>query len=231
MLLLALGELGIALLEKVGEDVADKLQGDVLERPRRAVPQLKDVLVVTGLAQRRDLGVTEGRVRAVNDVLEVGRRDRVGRDEERQDLVGQLGEREVGPLRLPVGGELGDLSRDVETSIGSETGQDGLEVVSESSSRPGNERVGCVATSAAVLTRSTHAGELTSSNVSISAPPRVEKYLVCDILKIVGNVTASPKTDESRLAARRRASDIALPLLPAVDFCSADSKRRAGGSF
>jgi hypothetical protein len=75
---------------------------------------------------------------------------------------------------LPVGRKFGDVSGDVETAVGSETGEDGLMVRMNngekvSRSVPGeSERRESMRASLAPLT---------SSNVNLSSPPRVEKYL------------------------------------------------------
>jgi hypothetical protein len=126
VLLLALLLAGIGASEEVRKHVANKLQRNVLERPGRAVPQLEHVLVVARLAERRDLTGAEGRVRAVDNVLEVGRRDRRLGHEQAQNTVRQLGEREASPRSLPVGRERGNLGRDVQAAVGGEAGENRL---------------------------------------------------------------------------------------------------------
>lgn len=61
--------------------------------------------------------VTERGVAAVDDGFEVGGWDLGGGDVEGEDLVCQVGEGEVFPCGLPVGGELWDLFWDEEAAI------------------------------------------------------------------------------------------------------------------
>lgn len=72
--------------------------------------------------QRRRFGAAECRVAAVDDILEIGRRDLARRNVQRQDLVGEVGEAQILP-RLPVLSS-GDLLGDVETAIVSEALED-----------------------------------------------------------------------------------------------------------
>ena len=73
--------------EHVLEQVAEQLQGHVLEGERRPVEQFEDVQVAHR-PHRRHLRVAEGGAAALDQLLEVGARDVV--DEQRQDLQGQV---------------------------------------------------------------------------------------------------------------------------------------------
>lgn len=88
--------------------------------------ELEDVLLLSNTLERGNLGVTESGVGALDELLEVLARNLLGGDEERVELKGQLGEGEVLPVVLPVFGQSGKMSGNVESSIGSESGQDGL---------------------------------------------------------------------------------------------------------
>ena len=65
------GEALVALGQHVVEQQPDELQGDVLERQRRAVEQLGQPLAVVDLHQWHDGGMAERRVRAVAQGVEV----------------------------------------------------------------------------------------------------------------------------------------------------------------
>ncbi len=82
------------LLQQILEEVAEKLQGDILERQGRAMEQLKNVDPIL-MDHRHDLGVRKGTVGAIDQILEVGGRDFSGEkidDLERQFGIGQTGE-------------------------------------------------------------------------------------------------------------------------------------------
>lgn len=66
--------------QEILEEVAQELEGDVLERECGTVEQLEQVEVVVETAQWRGLGVAESRVTAVDDALEVIARDLGGGD-------------------------------------------------------------------------------------------------------------------------------------------------------
>lgn len=61
--------------------------------------------------------MAEGRVRAVDDVLEVVRRDFRLRDVERHYLEGKLFETQIPPFGFPVGREGRDVLRDEEATV------------------------------------------------------------------------------------------------------------------
>lgn len=102
-------------LQKVRKQVAQELQCDILEGPRRAVPQLHDPFFLARLSERRDVLVSERTVRPVNDVFEVGRRDDALGDEQGEDTVRELDEGEGRPAGLPVCRKCGNVRGDVQT--------------------------------------------------------------------------------------------------------------------
>lgn len=108
--------------QEVLEQVAQELQRNVLEGEGRPVEQLKQVQVVLEVSQGCDLVMSEGGVTLVDDGLEVLRGYLGGRDVQRQDVVGELGEGQVFPV-LPVGGG-GDLLGDIEATVVGETLED-----------------------------------------------------------------------------------------------------------
>ena len=115
------------------EKVAEELQRDVLERERRAVEELEDELVVAELGQRGDVGMAErGGVGSADDRAEVVGRELIWGDVELEDGDGEVEEGVGLPLVLPVGGQGGNALRDVQATVGGETGQDGLERAGES---------------------------------------------------------------------------------------------------
>lgn len=102
-------------LQKVPKQLSQELKGHVLESPCGAMPELENVLLATSLSDGRSGGRSEGAVGSVDDGLEVvGGNDRGG-DEKREDFVGELWERQTGPLGLPVLGKGRDMGGDVET--------------------------------------------------------------------------------------------------------------------
>lgn len=112
--------------QEVLEQVAQELQRDVLEREGRSVEQLEDVLLLADTMQGGDLGMTEGRVGAVDELLEVLPRDFRGRDEQRVEVERELGEGKVCPVVLPVLGKGRKVRGNVETAIGRESCEDRL---------------------------------------------------------------------------------------------------------
>lgn len=114
-------------LQEELEQVPQELKGDVLESERGSVEEFEDVLLFRDLVERSGLRVSEGGVGSVDEGLEVGGGDLRGRDEEREDVVRQIGERKPSPGSLPVGGEGRESFRDVESSVGSESSENSLE--------------------------------------------------------------------------------------------------------
>lgn len=88
--------------------------------------ELEDVLLLSNALEGGDLGVTEGGVGAFDELIEVLAGDLLAGDEERVELKGELGEREVLPVVLPVFGQSGEVGGDVESSVGSKSSEDGL---------------------------------------------------------------------------------------------------------
>jgi len=78
--------------QEVLEQVSEKLECDILESKGWTVEELEKVEVL-GLVQsddRRDVLGAEGRITAVDDVLEVGRRNLRFGDVQREDLMRKL---------------------------------------------------------------------------------------------------------------------------------------------
>lgn len=142
LLALLLGR--VPALKEVLKQVAEELERDVLERKRRSVEELEHVLLFADLVQRRRLGVSEGSVRALDEVAQVLRGDLRRGYKERDKLEGKLGEGQTAPFGLPVGREGGDRRGDVEPAVGGESGQDGLSRVwvQQLAQRQANERDG-----------------------------------------------------------------------------------------
>ena len=90
--------------EKVLEEVAEELEGDILEREGRAMKQLQEVQVF-GLIEGdewRHIGSAESGIAAVDNSSEILRRYLRLRDIEGEDLISQFLERVVSPFALPV---------------------------------------------------------------------------------------------------------------------------------
>jgi len=104
-------------------EVAEELEGEVLEGERGPVEELEHPGLVVELAQRGDVGVVEFRVRGGRHAREVGDRDVGG--EEREELAEQLRVRELDP-RLPFAGEVGQRLGQEQPAIGREAEGDGL---------------------------------------------------------------------------------------------------------
>ncbi len=99
--------------ELVVEQATDELQGDVLERQRRAVEQLEQVQPVD-LDHRAHVGVVEGGVGLGDEALEVGSIDRAV-DVGPHHLDREVG---VGPVRrIPAVGQLRPVGGDVEAAV------------------------------------------------------------------------------------------------------------------
>lgn len=86
--------------------------------------QLEKVEVVVEVAEGGGLGGSKGGIAPVDDALEVGGRDLGGRDVQRQDLVGEVGEGQVLP-GLPVI-DLGDVLRNEQAAVAGEAFEDDL---------------------------------------------------------------------------------------------------------
>lgn len=105
--------------QEVFKEVAEELQGNVLESKGRAMEQFEQVQVVVEVSQGCRLWGAESRVRAVDDALQVFPRNLSGRDVEREDLEGQIGKGQVLPA-LPLAGT-GNLFWDIQAAIVGET--------------------------------------------------------------------------------------------------------------
>ena len=99
---------------------------DILEGECRAVEEFKqvNVLLLVECDGRCDILRAECGVTAVDDVLEVCRRDLGRGDVEGEDLESEVCEGEVLPLGRPVIGQRGDFLGDEEAAVGSETLED-----------------------------------------------------------------------------------------------------------
>jgi len=129
------------------------------------VEELEDEFVVTELDQWRDLGMSEGGgVRSADDRAQVFAGEFIGGYVEREDGDGEVDKGVGFPFVLPVGGQSRDALWDVEAAVGREASQDGL------------DRAGRGHQNIAGLVKEEMG--LTSSKVSRSAPPRVEKYFI-----------------------------------------------------
>lgn len=98
MTLLTLASLALVFAnQEVLEEVANKLQRNILERKRRAMEQLKQMVVVFQMNQRCSFGASECRVASLDDVFEVLGGDFARRNVQREDLVGEVLKAEVLP--------------------------------------------------------------------------------------------------------------------------------------
>lgn len=98
----------VAALEKVGEEVAQELECNILEGIRRTMEKLEDVLVGGEWLERGDIGMAPCRivVRRMYKGSEVCLRYLICRDEEGEDLDAELWKSLVRPGILPVRWEL-----------------------------------------------------------------------------------------------------------------------------
>lgn len=106
--------------KEVLKQIAQKLQGHILERKRRPMEQLQQmqVLLLVQRHQRTDILRAEGAIALLNDLPQILLRDLFARDVQTEDLKGQVLEGVVAPFRLPVGGEGGDFFGDEEAAVG-----------------------------------------------------------------------------------------------------------------
>ena len=109
--------------EDVFEDVAEELEGDVLEGEGWAMEELGDE-EVSDLADGDDLGRVEGGVAGRDETAEVIGGDGVA-DEERHDLAGEFGIGEGAPALEGGGGELRDGVGQEEPAVVGESHQHG----------------------------------------------------------------------------------------------------------
>jgi len=110
------------LAQRIFEEVAEKLQRDILEGEGRPVKQLQQV-DRPDLHHRRDFGMAEGRVTARHDAAQGGVRDVVRKepdDLEREILVAQRA-----PSRQAVA-DIGDGRRQIQPAVASQAGENGL---------------------------------------------------------------------------------------------------------
>lgn len=116
----------VLALEEVLEQIAQKLQRNILERKSRPMEQFQQmqILALIQRHQRRHIRRAERRIAAVDNALEIRRGNFRRRDVQREDLQRQLLEREIFPCCLPVGRESGDFFGDEETAVGRETFED-----------------------------------------------------------------------------------------------------------
>lgn len=86
--------------------------------------ELEQIEIVLQMPEGRDIVMAEGRIAPVDDVLEVVGGYLGGRNVQRQDVEGELGEGQVLPA-LPVRSG-GDLLGDVQAAIGGEALEDDI---------------------------------------------------------------------------------------------------------
>mmetsp|Transcript_3751 Transcript_3751/g.9744 ORF Transcript_3751/g.9744 Transcript_3751/m.9744 type:complete len:288 (+) Transcript_3751:850-1713(+) len=102
-------------LQEVFVQIAESLEGDVLERERRAMEELH-YLEVAHLDTGHDVWMREGRITATHDVAELLRRNLLLAAIQRSDLEGQLVETQQGP-GVDFRGGIGNFIRDEEPSV------------------------------------------------------------------------------------------------------------------
>ena len=109
--------------EHVVEQPPDELQGDVLERQRRAVEQLGQPLPVVELDERHDGGVAERGVGLVAQPTQLGRGDVVA-DERVITPIGRLGVAPPPTSSSDCGrGSSGPVGGHVQPAVGGQAGQ------------------------------------------------------------------------------------------------------------
>jgi len=116
----------VSPLEEELEEVPQELESDVFESERGTVEELEDVLLLRDLVKRSGLWVSEGGVGRVDDGFQVRGGDLGRRDEEREDVVREIGEGQSSPRGFPVGGEGRDGFGDVESSVGCKSSENSL---------------------------------------------------------------------------------------------------------
>ena len=99
-----------------------------LECKGRAVKQFQEVQVLLRVQrdQRGAFRMTEGRIRTFDDLLQVLRRNFGGRDVQLRDLESKVLEGKVAPIGLPRLGQGGDLLRDEQATVRSQSLQDNI---------------------------------------------------------------------------------------------------------
>lgn len=113
--------------QEVLEEVSDELQSNILEGEGRTVEELEkvDVLFWDQWDDWGDFWMAEGAVGLVDEGLEIGIWDFGRRDEETVDIEGELLEGEFAPFGFPILWKAWNSFGDKETSISSETLEDG----------------------------------------------------------------------------------------------------------
>lgn len=102
--------------QKVPEQLSQELKCNVLESPCGTMPELKDILLVTGLPDRGSGGGSERTVGGADDGPKVAGGNDRGGNKKGEDFVGEFWERKTSPPGLPVFGKGRDVGGDVETA-------------------------------------------------------------------------------------------------------------------
>lgn len=114
--------------EEVLKEVAEKLQGDILESEGGPVEKLKEVevlLLVEGCDRDNVVGA-ESAVALLDDLFQVGFRDLVSRNVKGEDFEGEVLEGQIPPSGLPVGRQGRNLFGDEQAAVVGETLQDDI---------------------------------------------------------------------------------------------------------